>query len=90
MVPLTVAILKIYEDSRAHGTCRSCHAHIEWAQLISGARMPFDYPITVTRVHPAQGAGERAIADVDTEVSFSHFATCPDAERWRKGRRDRS
>lgn len=85
-----MAILKIYDDSRGPGTCRSCGAAIVWATLITGKRMPFDAPLQIARLHPASGAGERAIADVDSELSFSHFATCPDAERWRKGRRERA
>jgi hypothetical protein len=78
-----MAILKIYNDSRAPGTCRSCGAAIVWAQLITGKRMPFDAPLQIARVHPG-GAGERAVADVDTELSYSHFVTCPDRDMWRR------
>lgn len=79
-----MAILKIYVDSQEPGECRSCHAAIVWATLISGSRMPFNAPLTIARVREPGGAGERAIADVDVEVTYSHFATCPQAAQWRR------
>ena len=76
-------ILKIWRDSRGRAECRSCHAPIEWAELITGKRIPFDAPIVAVRTHHT-GIGERVIEDVDTEITYSHFATCPDADRWRR------
>jgi len=76
-------ILKIYQDSRAPGTCRSCGASIEWAELTSGKRHPFDRPIRPASV---QGAiiGGRVVEEVDTSVSSTHFATCPDSKDWQR------
>jgi hypothetical protein len=76
-------ILKIYQDSRGKGRCRSCGAPIEWAELTSGKRHPFDDPIVVTRT---QGniLGGRVIEEIDTTVSPTHFATCPESKQWSK------
>jgi hypothetical protein len=77
-----MAILLIYQDSRA-GTCRSCGAPIEWAELVSGKRMPFDPPIVPVRTQGNILDG-RVIEHVETSVSASHFQTCPDAKAWRR------
>lgn len=76
-------ILKIYQDSKGRGTCRSCGAAIEWAELTSGKRHPFDAPIVVVRSQGSVLEG-RVIEHIDTAVSASHFATCPDANDWRR------
>ncbi len=77
-------ILSIYQDSKGPGTCRSCGQRIEWAELTSGKRHPFDAPIVPVRTQGALLAGERVTEHVDTSVSTSHFATCPDAAKWRQ------
>ena len=53
---------------------------IEWAELTSGKRHPFD------RIIPTDAAsvGGRIVEEVDTATSPSHFQTCPDAKDWRK------
>jgi hypothetical protein len=79
-----MAILKIYQDTRGPGTCRSCGAAVEWAELVSGKRMPFDPPIVVVRTQGSLLAGDRTVEEVDTSVTLSHFATCPDAKDWRR------
>lgn len=79
-----MAILKIYQDSRGRGTCRSCGAPVEWAELVTGKRMPFDPPIVPVRTQGNLLAGERTVEDVDTSVTLSHFATCKDAKQWRR------
>lgn len=82
-----MAMLHIYEDSRGLGTCRSCGRSIEWAELTSGARHPFDPPIRPVRTQPdLMGDGSRVVQDVDTASSPSHFASCPHADAWRKRR----
>ena len=76
-------LLKIYQDSKGLGRCRSCGASIEWAELTSGKRHPFDAPIVAVRSQGSVLDG-RVIEEVDTSVSSSHFATCPDAKDWRR------
>ena len=79
-----MAILKIYQDTKGPGTCRSCGAAVEWAQLVTGKRMPFDPPIIVLRTLGNLLALERIVEEVDSTVTLSHFATCPDAKEWRR------
>jgi len=79
-----MAILKIYQDTRNAGHCRSCGAPVEWAEIVSGKRMPFDPPFIVVRTQGNLLAGERTVEEVDSTVTRSHFATCPDAQDWRR------
>jgi hypothetical protein len=76
----------IYADSRAPGTCRSCGAPIEWAELTTGRRMPFDR-IVVLAEHARLFIGARDVLNVDADAGPTHFATCPDHAYWRKGKR---
>jgi len=78
-----MATLRIYQDSRAVGTCRSCGAAIEWAELTTGARHPFELPIKPIRAQQSLVDG-RTIEDVETRDSPTHFARCPDAKSWRR------
>jgi len=80
--------------------CRSCHHVIIWARTVNNEMMPLDaapvpycrdggnfrietniYPpraINVDRINPARLFGAR--------IYRSHFATCPQANRWRRQR----
>jgi hypothetical protein len=67
--------------------CRSCDAPIEWAITTKGQRIPLDPEpgpggnlVLVDGVarHPTLGEG------VPYLQYTSHFATCPDAERFRR------
>lgn len=80
-----MTILKIYQDTRAPGRCRSCGAEIEWAELTTGKRMPFDR-IVPLRIHAALFGEGRAVVELETDTSPTHFATCPDRDQWRKKR----
>jgi len=70
-------ILRIKTGERNLGTCRSCGATIEWAELVSGARHPFNSPL-----HPVGGTD----VTLEVDAAQSHFATCPDAKKWSKGK----
>lgn len=76
--------------------CRSCDADIIWASTEKGSDMPLDAapdadgtftlrdvgadkPLAVHLRNPARRFGK-------TQLRKSHFATCPDADRWRKTR----
>jgi hypothetical protein len=76
-------ILKIYQDSKGPGTCRSCGAAIEWAELVSGKRHPFDAPIVAARTQGSILEG-RVVEEIDTSVSSTHFATCPQSKAWQR------
>jgi hypothetical protein len=75
--------LTIYQDSRGPGTCRSCGAAIEWAELTTGRRAPFDRILPVREQSPLF-IGGRVIEELDTATSPTHFETCPDAADWRR------
>jgi hypothetical protein len=61
--------------------CRSCHAPIYWIRTLGGKLMPVDCAVEggAPPVHnpPWPALPGRGV---------SHFATCPEADRWRKGR----
>jgi len=76
-------ILQIYQDSRGKGTCRSCGAPVEWAELTSGKRHPFDGAIMPVQTQGSIISG-RVIEFVDTDITASHFQTCPQAKDWRR------
>jgi len=80
--------IAIYADSKGRGRCRSCGADVEWAEVVSsGKRMPFDPPIVAVRTQGSILEGEgRVIEIVETTVTTSHFASCPQAEQWRRKR----
>lgn len=72
-------------DSQGNGTCRSCHARLTWYRTIAGRAMPFNGSPKLRNVHrdqtqvDAPWVGEVSRADV-------HWATCPDAEKFRRAR----
>ena len=67
--------------------CRSCGAEVVWAVMDSGKRMPFDAlrdPENGT--HHLERENGRVVAARPKHGGdhVSHFATCPDAKKWRK------
>ena len=69
------------------GRCRSCGAQIDWVVTARGKRIPLDRETsedgnivlaegTARVVQPGEYPGEPRFK--------THFATCPDAKRWRK------
>jgi hypothetical protein len=80
---MSKTLLRIFQDSRNMSACRSCGAPVEWAETSRGTRMPFDPPIiTVPALMPVFIDG-RILEDVDP-ATVSHFASCPDAQDWRR------
>lgn len=79
------------------GTCKGCDAPIHWAQVVGGKRVPID-PDPVDNgnlVLVSLAPGERREVRYlrrgedagDAPRYVSHFATCPQAEQFRKGGR---
>lgn len=77
--------------------CKSCRARIVWAETSGGKRIPVEPHPDYTAADPDQGnirLLERRdvppLATVGAPKSgawISHFATCPDAKRFRRQRR---
>jgi hypothetical protein len=82
-----MALIRIYQDTRGLGECRSCHAAIVWAEVVeSGKKMPFDPPLHPVKTEGNPIHGDRIIETIDSSISRSHFASCPDAGKFRKRR----
>ena len=80
-----MSVLKVFDDTRGFGRCRSCDAPITWFELVSGKRHPFngpDLPVYLQTEH--EPSTHRLIGHVDS--AESHFATCPDADTFRRRR----
>lgn len=69
--------------------CRSCNADIEWAEWVSSRKpIPLDakpspkgnLAVVAGKVH-YYGAED---ARLGRERRTSHFANCPDAQKWRR------
>lgn len=63
-----------------HSECRSCGAPIIWMRTTAGKRIPVD-PDDVDEGDLDYNDHGEAIFRPKEHVS--HFATCPDASRWR-------
>lgn len=64
------------------GACRSCGAHVLWVDTANGKRVCLNYPPEKRFV--LETAKNPMVAH-QRNTYVAHFATCPDAERWRKG-----
>lgn len=81
------------------GYCRACRQQIKWIKTAAGKTMPVD-PL-VTPYWPSEGASGKIVTPEGAVVSceftgprdtaklgfVSHFATCPAADRFRRGKK---
>lgn len=67
--------------------CRSCGAPIEWAVTRKGSRIPLDVGSRPDANIVIDELGIAQVVPAGDGVRTSHFATCPDAAKYR--RRDR-
>lgn len=63
------------------GQCKSCNAHVLWVVTENGKRMPLDFAPERRFVVEA---GVEPMKAKMRNTYVSHFATCPNAGRWRK------
>jgi hypothetical protein len=56
--------------------CRACKAEIMWMTTTNGKKIPVDI----------ETVGDIGATVFDPDTMVSHFATCPDAEKFRKRR----
>jgi hypothetical protein len=68
---------KIRERHPFEVPCRSCGKPVVWFRTAKGKRMPVDAATT----KPTDAEHQ-----LDLKRHTSHFATCPQAEGWRKAR----
>jgi hypothetical protein len=71
------------------GNCRSCGARVLWATSKSGARIPLnDGPResggNIRLDYDGNGGPVASVVHPGMGSYVSHFATCPQAEKWRK------
>ncbi len=73
-------------------TCKSCGASIVWAKAVSGKNVPLDAEPRDdgTIAIDAKGRAMVLVKDMMLDPNWpreryvSHFATCPNAETWRR------
>ena len=69
-------------------TCKSCGAEITWARTENGKKIPLSVESAETRfILKSRGgatAGDTVKVAVSRPTYISHFADCPDADKWRK------
>ena len=82
-----------FPSNPVHDRCRSCRRPILWAETEKGRRIPIDpQPVTDGNIvlherhlHQAQLAIVRLSIPTGTDIRYkSHFATCPQASKFRK------
>jgi hypothetical protein len=80
--------------------CRSCGAPIRWAKTLNGKAIPLDAQPTSAGNIVLHDTGDpnapkaRVLAGADlfdartagAELWLSHYATCPDGQKWRRPR----
>ena len=73
--------------------CRSCDAEIVWAITSAGRRMPVDAAVddggNLVLVPDGDDPLVLVVGADDTRPRHRpHFATCPDADDWRRNRKE--
>lgn len=65
--------------------CRTCHAQIEFVHTVKGKRIPLDLSTPVGRGNiDLNEDGLAEVVPVGTGARISHWATCPDAAKFRR------
>lgn len=70
------------------GTCRSCGAKLVWATTAVGKKMPLEPCAVADGNIRIDQAGIARVGRMGTGPYRSHFATCPNANDWRKDKPD--
>ena len=68
--------------------CKSCQAPITWVKTKAGKSMPLDEVPTEKGNMVCEDGKAFAVTEMDRslgkQIYTSHFATCPNADGWRK------
>lgn len=81
-------------------SCRSCGAPLRWAKTLNGKAIPLDAEptsagnIVLHDTRDPRSPQARVLAGADlldarsegTTLWLSHYATCPDSQKWRRRR----
>lgn len=74
----------VYADTKGPGACRGCGAPITWARTVAGDKatpITGREPVPLRTEHDLMG---RLIEHYD--AADTHFRTCPEADRFRRGK----
>lgn len=75
-------MFQVLDKTKGAAKCRSCGATITWFEMAkSGKRMPFDGDPVYVKTDTKDGA---LVGFIDGTMFPSHFATCAQADEWRK------
>lgn len=66
--------------------CKSCHATVIWGRTAKGKKIPLNLPATPDGTFIFDDGEARApgLFDAGKPRYTPHWATCPDADAWRK------
>jgi hypothetical protein len=74
--------VNVYDETPGRGTCRSCGAKVDWYETTGGRKVPINANEVPVR--------SQTMEDGRVSITFlgeqSHFATCPQANQWRRDR----
>lgn len=73
-------LVRVFDDTRGSGRCRSCDAKLTWFTTVAGKKIPFDGD-PVPRKSDLD-ADRRLVLFLSSDDV--HWATCPDADRFRR------
>jgi hypothetical protein len=75
-------VIRVFDDTRGKGRCRSCDTPITWFRTVAGKAVPMDghEPVPVQSEH---NEDMRLVSVFDS--ADTHWATCPDAKTWKRG-----
>ena len=79
-------ILEGYSDTTGWGMCRGCGARIQWIELTSTKKMPFDREIVPIRSR-REPSTNRVILEIDTDINTVHWSTCTQPDQFRRKKR---
>ncbi len=72
-------LVRVWDDTKGPGTCRSCQAPLTWFTTVAGKKIPFNRDPVPRKSEHQDGRLVLFLGSDDV-----HWATCPDAERFRR------
>jgi hypothetical protein len=75
-------VVTVWRDSRGSGLCRACHAPLAWFRtVLADKAIPFNAHPVEFRTYQDVESGRQVL---ELSASDAHWATCPQASRFRK------